>query len=263
MNHIENTPLNSEKIKSLLLYLLSHNKEHMRENKKWLKMIQQAGFEEITHTIKEINTFTDAANRHLEHALKKLEDSSVKGPPAAREKKKNDVVIEAQPTEKPALFEIRQIGTIHTPYVDNAPYQPVEEDRGTFSIELFQQYIDGLAELNRFSYMYVLYYVHKLKGEAAMTISPPWAHNKKVGLFASRSPLRPNTIGLSIVRIKRIVKNNIYTSGLDVFDGTPLLDIKPYIKDLDSKDDADYGWIENLKGYEHLLLHIKGIPHEY
>jgi len=263
MDGAEETLLNGEKIKSLLLYLLSHNKEHLKENEKWVKMIQQAGFEEIAHTIKEINTLTETANQHLEYAKKKLEDSSGKCQPAVKEKKKNDVILETQHTEKPALFEFRQIGTIHTPYTDNAPYQPVEEDQGTFSIELFQQYTDGLAELNRFSYMYVLYYVHKLQRKPAMMTSPPWAHGKTVGVFASRSPVRPNLIGLSIVRIKRIVENKIYTSGLDVFDGTPLLDIKPYIKDLDSKDDADYGWIEDLKGYEHLLLHIKGIPHEY
>jgi tRNA (Thr-GGU) A37 N-methylase len=96
-----------------------------------------------------------------------------------------------------------------------------------------------------------------------MMIQPPWAKGKKVGLFASRSPVRPNPIGLSIVRIKKIIENKIYTSGLDVFDGTPLLDIKPYIKDLDDKFDADYGWIKEMDDTEHLSLHIKGIPHGY
>jgi tRNA-Thr(GGU) m(6)t(6)A37 methyltransferase TsaA len=96
-----------------------------------------------------------------------------------------------------------------------------------------------------------------------MMVSPPWADGKKVGVFASRSPVRPNPIGLSVVRIKNIVENRIYTSGLDAFDGTPLLDIKPYIKDLDSKSDANYGWIEEMDDMEHLILHIKGIPHDY
>ena len=94
-------------------------------------------------------------------------------------------------------------------------------------------------------------------------VSPPWAKGKKVGVFASRSPVRPNPIGLSIVRIKKIVGNKIYTSGLDVFDGTPLLDIKPYIKDLDNKDNANYGWVKETGDMSHLSLHIKGIPHDY
>ncbi|MDY6794065.1 MAG: TrmO family methyltransferase [Actinomycetota bacterium] len=82
-------------------------------------------------------------------------------------------------------------------------------------------------------------------------------------MYASRSPVRPNRIGLSVVRLKSIVDNEILTSGLDVFDGTPVLDIKPYIKDLDTKTDANYGWIEEMHDFEHLLLHIKGIPHDY
>ncbi|MCK5879169.1 MAG: SAM-dependent methyltransferase, partial [Holophagae bacterium] len=63
--------------------------------------------------------------------------------------------------------------------------------------------------------------------------------------------------------IREIVDNRIYTSGLDVFDGTPVLDIKPYIKDLDSKNDANSGWIDEMDDSEHLTLHIKGIPHDY
>ena len=62
---------------------------------------------------------------------------------------------------------------------------------------------------------------------------------------------------------KSITNNEILTSGMDVFDGTPLLDIKPYIKDLDTKQDDNYGWIEDMDDREHLLLHIKGIPHDY
>ncbi len=96
-----------------------------------------------------------------------------------------------------------------------------------------------------------------------MIVSPPWAGGVNVGVFASRSPDRPNHIGLSIVHIKRIINNEILTSGLDAFDGTPVLDIKPYIKDLDVKSDANYGWIEEIGDHEHLSLHIKGIPHEY
>jgi len=94
-------------------------------------------------------------------------------------------------------------------------------------------------------------------------MSPSWANGIVTGVFASRSPLRPNPIGLSVVRVKDIQDNVIHTSGLDVFDGTPLLDIKPYIKDLDVKTDANYGWVDDVQDQEHMTLHIKGIPHDY
>jgi tRNA-Thr(GGU) m(6)t(6)A37 methyltransferase TsaA len=160
-------------------------------------------------------------------------------------------------------FKLRQIGVIRTPYTDNAPYQPVDNDEGDFRIVIDRQYIDGLRQLDKFSYIYVIYLVDRTKRELSMAVTPPWSGGTEVGVFASRSPVRPNPIGLSVVRIKRIVGNEIYTSGLDAFDRTPVLDIKPYIKDLDTKADADYGWIENSADREHLRLHIKGIPHDY
>ncbi|MCK5312210.1 MAG: SAM-dependent methyltransferase, partial [Desulfobacteraceae bacterium] len=123
---------------------------------------------------------------------------------------------------------------------------------------------DGLADLDLFKYIYAIFYIDRLHDDVSMKITPSWAPDIKVGLFASRSPNRPNPIGISIVKIKKIVNNEIFTSGLDVFDKTPLLDIKPYIKDLDSKDDANQGWVDGLENNkEHMSLHIKGIPHDY
>ena len=162
------------------------------------------------------------------------------------------------------MIKLKEIGVIRTPYIDKAPYQPVDEDEGEFRIVVDVQYADGLSDLASFRYMYAIYYIDRLTRNPSMIVSPSWTPGTKVGLFASRSPVRPNPIGISIVRIRKIVDNEIFTSGLDVFDGTPLLDIKPYVKDLDSKDDANYGWIDDLdSNKDHLLLHIKGIPHEY
>ena len=160
-------------------------------------------------------------------------------------------------------FKFKKIGTIRTLYKDTAPYHPLNEDKGIFKIVVYSKYKKALLRLSNFKYIYVIYYIHRLKKRRRMVINPSWTDRKEVGLFASRSPLRPNPIALSIVRIKKIINNEIFTSGLDVFDGIPLLDIKPYVKDLDSKCDANYGWVQGIKDYEHLLLHIKGIPHEY
>ncbi len=162
-------------------------------------------------------------------------------------------------------MEIRfqAIGIIHTPYKESAPYQPVEEAEDEFTAVLEPRYEAGLFKLEKFRYIYLIYYIDRLNVQPKMHVKPPWAGSVEVGLFASRSPARPNPIGLSVVKVKKVEGNVVYTSGLDVFDGTPLLDIKPYIRELDSKEDANYGWIEGLDNREHLMLHIKGIPHKY
>ncbi len=78
-----------------------------------------------------------------------------------------------------------------------------------------------------------------------MHIFPPRGNGKEVGLFATRSPNRINPIGLTVAKIKKIEGNKIYTYGLDILDGTPLLDIKPYIRDFDMKEDSNLGWIDS------------------
>lgn len=161
------------------------------------------------------------------------------------------------------IFELSPIGVIRTPYTDTAPYQPVDEDEGDFRIALDRKYTEGLSELESFRYIYVLYFIDRVTDELSMKVPIRWAGDKAVGVFASRSPVRPNPIGLSIVRVRQVVDNEIVTSGLDVFDGTPVLDIKPYIDELDAKPDANFGWLGDLDDHEHLLLHIKGVPHPY
>ena len=155
------------------------------------------------------------------------------------------------------------IGIIRTPYKQRAPYQPVNNDKGVFKVILYENYKEALSGLEEFEYIYLIFHLHLINEKPRNFVKPPWAKGKEVGLFASRSPNRPNPIGLSIVKIRGINANIIYTSGIDVYDETPLLDIKPYIKELDSKYDSNYGWIESQKDYEHLMLHIKGIPHDY
>lgn len=160
-------------------------------------------------------------------------------------------------------FRLKQIGVIRTPYKDRAPFQPVNGAEGEFRIEVDPTYEAGLMRLEDFRYIYVLFFLNGMDREVSMISSPPWVEGLRTGIFASRSPARPNPIGLSIVQVYRIIGNEIIISGMDAFDGTPLLDIKPYIKDLDSKEDANYGWLTDAGDREHLMLHIKGIPHDY
>jgi len=161
-------------------------------------------------------------------------------------------------------ISFRPIGHIRSPYRDWAPYQPVERETeiGRFRVHVNEEYSEGLRDLERFAYVILFYYLDGAESKVGLTVNPPWT-KKEVGLFASRSPNRPNPIGMSIVRIHRIEGNVIHTWPIDVFDKTPLLDIKPYVASLDGKTDANDGWIEGLEGKEHLLQHVRGIPHDH
>lgn len=165
---------------------------------------------------------------------------------------------------KPATIALQPIGVIHTPYEEDGfcPSQPVEREEGEARIELDEAYAEGLADLDRFSHVMILFFQDRSAGYKP-TARPPWAKGKQVGLFASRSPRRPCPIALSTVRLKRIEGNVLVTGLLDAFDGTPVLDIKPYIPALDVKAGATNGWIEDLEGWEHMLEHVRGIPHDH
>ena len=158
------------------------------------------------------------------------------------------------------------IGTAHTPYKHEAPYQPQPENvnDGKFYIQVESQYAAATQALNTFSHIFVLSYLDKSL-EPETTVRPPWKDdNKRYGTFATRSPNRPSPIGLTRVRLHRVEGKCIYTGPLDLFDGTPILDIKPFIQTLDSlvdeEDAGNDGWLE---GSDHLELHRLGIPHTH
>ncbi len=171
-------------------------------------------------------------------------------------------------TETATDFSYRSIGTIHTPYSDRAPNQPVdrEVEEGRFRVVLEDRYAEALGDLEQFAYIYVLFACHRQTGEPELRVQPPWARGKEVGLFASRDPHRPNPIGLSAVRLLRVEGSTLHIGPIDAFDGTPVLDIKPYLRLLDSKEDANHGWVDDLDGQEstqHLMEHLMGRPHEH
>lgn len=249
-----------KKLKILLPYWVNHNQQHIQDNEKWIKKAEELGFSEVVNELKKSVEISKKANEHIELAQKNLE----KGRPSERKKNRSQPQkVRSEKQWEPKKFGFKQIGIIRSPYTESAPYQPLDEDEGDFRIIVDPQHVHGLQRLESFRYIYVLYYIDRIKKEFLPLVNPPWTGDMEVGVFASRAPARPNPIGLSIVTLKKIINNEIFTSGLDVFDGTPLLDVKPYIKDLDSKPDANYGWVEELDDFDHLLLHIKGIPHDY
>lgn len=138
---------------------------------------------------------------------------------------------------------LNPIGIVRTPYTDFAPFYQYENLDGDFYLEIRPEFADGLFRLDQFKYVYIVFYLDRSK-DFKLTVEPPRGKGIKVGLFASRSPNRINPIGITTARVLKVEANRVYTSGLDILDNTPLLDIKPYIADVDIKSDANMGWIE-------------------
>jgi tRNA-Thr(GGU) m(6)t(6)A37 methyltransferase TsaA len=140
------------------------------------------------------------------------------------------------------------IGIIHSPFktTQGTPIQPSGAKGVAGSIEIFPEYAAGLADLDGFSHVYVLYHFH-LSKKFALKVKP-FLDDRWRGLFATRAPSRPNPIGLSVVRLVEITDNILRVEDIDVVDGTPLLDIKPYVPAFDAPRVAKTGWIEQKTG---------------
>jgi len=139
------------------------------------------------------------------------------------------------------------IGEIRTKFsASHPPPRPFNESDYDAQIIIFPEFQEGLKELEKFKYIYVLFYLDQNQGYS-LTAHPPSAKGKVVGVFASRSPHRPNPIGLSVVRLKGIKGNMVITEGIDAYDRTPVLDLKPYFLSHDAKKDANDGWREEIE----------------
>lgn len=143
------------------------------------------------------------------------------------------------------MISFSPIGIIHTPYKEMAPFRPDIKAGGEFCLEVFPEFIEGLRELDRFSHIIVLFYLDRTKKHHLTAHPPKFNGTKEVGVFASRSPFRKNKIGMNTVELKKVEGNLIYTSPLDALDNTPLIDIKPYVKDLDCFPEANEGWLKD------------------
>jgi len=146
----------------------------------------------------------------------------------------------------PAVITHTTIGTIHSPFHDIAgmPIQPngARGTRGT--IEIFPLYRDGLRDLDGFERIILIYAFHRC--EDHQLVVKPFLDTTPRGIFATRSPKRPNAIGLSIVRLLEVDGVTLTIEDVDVLDGTPLLDIKPYVPAFDAYPGSRAGWLESV-----------------
>jgi len=142
------------------------------------------------------------------------------------------------------MHTIEAIGIIHSPYdkLDDMPIQPKGAQEVEGHIILDEKYVAGLQDLDGFSHVYLLYSFHKAtRTELLVT---PFIDTQIRGVFATRSPLRPNHIGISIVKLTGVDGNKVVVKGIDIIDGTPLLDIKPYIEKFDAVKESRSGWLQ-------------------
>lgn len=139
-------------------------------------------------------------------------------------------------------LELKPIGIIHSPYhAGQAPYQGSRREE-ICHVEVFKDFEEGLKDIEGFSHIIVIYWFHKAQWYHLL-VKTPW-DVKLHGLFTTRSPHRPCPLGLSVVELVARENNILKVKGLDAIDGTPLLDIKPYIPEIDERNNVRIGWFE-------------------
>jgi tRNA-Thr(GGU) m(6)t(6)A37 methyltransferase TsaA len=141
-------------------------------------------------------------------------------------------------------IDFKPIGIIHSPFKEpkGTPIQPKAADGILGKVEIFPEYLEGLKDLDGFSHIILIYYFHLVRNFKLLV--KPYMDDKLHGLFATRAPARPNPIGLSVVRLIKIEENFLHIQDVDIVDGTPLLDIKPYVSKFDTRKPERFGWLE-------------------
>ena len=136
------------------------------------------------------------------------------------------------------------IGIIHSPFrkPENMPIQPAGAAGVKGTVEVFEDFHSGLKDLDGFSHVILLYHFHRSHSFNLEIV--PFMDSQPRGLFATRAPKRPNPIGLSIVQLNKIENGVLHIQNVDILDGTPLLDIKPYIPEFDAHSEVRTGWLD-------------------
>jgi tRNA (adenine37-N6)-methyltransferase len=145
-------------------------------------------------------------------------------------------------------LEVTPIGVVRSPFTEKmqAPRQPNTAQAAAGTVELLSghDFEHALEDLATFRYIWLIFWFDQSEGWRPKVLPP--RSDKRRGVFATRSPHRPNPIGMSLVELKSISGLVLSVDGLDLLDGTPVLDIKPYIPYADSRADADHGWLQEV-----------------
>ncbi|MCK5560807.1 MAG: tRNA (N6-threonylcarbamoyladenosine(37)-N6)-methyltransferase TrmO [Thermoplasmata archaeon] len=142
-------------------------------------------------------------------------------------------------------YNLKPIGIVHSSFTTRKEVLNSKTAENLGELEIFQEYEEGLTDLEGFSHIIVLFWLHKASFKS-LKVRPIYSPEKLRGLFATRHPDRPNPIGITIVELMERNGNVLKVKGIDMFDGTPILDIKPYLA-RDQKGDAKFGWLTGKK----------------
>lgn len=144
-------------------------------------------------------------------------------------------------------IEFQPIGMIYTPFAGpkGMPIQPAGGAGVKATVEVFPEFRAGLEDLDGFSHIILLYHLHKSEGYKLRVV--PFMDTVERGLFATRAPKRPNPIGLSVVQLDNIEDGILHIQNIDIVNGTPLLDIKPYVPEFDQHSTIRTGWLEIVR----------------
>ena len=139
----------------------------------------------------------------------------------------------------------KPIGIVHSPFKEpkGVPIQPSAAKDMEGTVEIYPEFVGGLKDLDGFSHIVLLCHFHLTKGYSLEVV--PYMDDKLRGVFATRAPSRPNPIGLSVVRLDSIEKNTLHIRDVDIVDGTPVLDIKPYVTAFVPGETERIGWLES------------------
>ena len=141
------------------------------------------------------------------------------------------------------LIKYTPIGVIRSPFkdIEGMPIQPNGATGIDGTVEIEPQYLAGLMDLDGFSHIILLYHFHRVKGYALEV--KPFMDDHSHGVFATRAPMRPNPVGISVVRLIGVQGCTLNIQGVDILDGTPLLDIKPFVPEFDARQAERIGWL--------------------
>jgi tRNA-Thr(GGU) m(6)t(6)A37 methyltransferase TsaA len=157
--------------------------------------------------------------------------------------------------ENQSMSEItyRPIGFIHSPFKQpyGTPIQSAAAQDAQGVVEVFPEYAEGLKDIDGFSHIILVYHFH-LSRRFSLIVKP-FLDNPSHGVFACRAPARPNPIGISVVRLIKVERERLYIRDVDIVDGTPLLDIKPYVPEFDKRETEKKGWLEGNLGKLHQM----------